>query len=277
MDTVLVTGGTGHLGREVVELLRPLHRVRVLSRSPVAEQADRSADGPEGEPVEWARGDLATGEGVAEAVDGVSAVVHAATFSPAARRGYLRPSDLRSSPPEVDVEGTRALLAACAGSGVDHFAYVSIVGVDRPRGPYLRLKAEAEGLVRDSGVPWSVLRATQFHWLLDRMLGRMTRLPVLPLPIRVPVQPADAADFAEQVARQVAAGPGGMCRDFGGPEVLPLGAIVDQWQRVRGHRTRVLPLPTPSALARVGHAMTCPDGRRGTTTWSRWLASNPPE
>ncbi|WP_371501318.1 NAD(P)H-binding protein [Kitasatospora sp. NBC_00374] len=266
MEIVLVTGGTGHLGRDVVARLKPKCRVRVLARSPGDDEG-----------VEWVRGDLATGVGVAEAVSGVSSVVHAATYSPAAQRGYLRPADLWRSPPEVDVDGTLRLLEAAAREGVGHLAYISIVGVDRPRGPYLRMKLTAEELVRESGVPWSILRATQFHWLVDRMLGKAARLPVLPLPTRLPTQPADSGDFAEYVAECVAGGPAGRCEDFAGPEVLTLGELVDQWQWARGRPRRVLNLPAPAGLMRAGYMMTAPHGRRGTTSWSAWLGAHGPQ
>lgn len=265
MDTVLVTGGTGHLGRDLVRLLKPAHRVRVLSRS--------RGDDPD---VEWVRGDLATGAGVAEAVAGVRTVVHAATRSPAARRGYLLPTDLVRTPPDVDVHGTRRLLDEAARAGVGHFAYVSVVGADRPRLPYLRVKREAERLVRAGGVPWSVLRATQFHWLADRMLSRAARMPVLPVPADLDVQPVDSADFAGYVADRVAAGPGGRCDDFGGPDVLSFGALVAQWQRFRARSARTVRLPVPAPAARAARGLTCPWGHRGTTTWSAWLQANPP-
>src|SRR5690349_1079137 len=86
---VLVTGGTGHLGRDIVSLLKDQgHQVRVLARTPSQDSA-----------VEWIHGDLATGRGITEAVSGTEAIVHAATFSPAARRGTIRPVDLVRSPP----------------------------------------------------------------------------------------------------------------------------------------------------------------------------------
>ena len=92
MDTVLVTGGTGHLGQDLVTRLKRSCRVRVLARS--------AGSDPE---VEWFRGDLATGDGIAEAVVGSQTVIHAATLSPAARRGYIVPKDLWSSPSSVDL------------------------------------------------------------------------------------------------------------------------------------------------------------------------------
>ncbi|MGH3948322.1 MAG: SDR family oxidoreductase [Pseudonocardiaceae bacterium] len=267
MDTVLVTGGTGHLGRDLVGLLTSSQRVRVLARSPGSD--------PD---VEWITGDLATGEGVAEALAGATVVVHAATLSPAARRGYLLPTDLWRSPPDVDVDGTRLLLEESARAGVDHFVYVSIVGVDRPRGPYLRLKHTAEELVSVGGTPWSILRATQFHWLLDRMLGKAARLPVLALPTEVPTQPVDSRDFAAYVVGCITNGPGQRVDDFGGPEVLSLGEVVAQWQRVRDRRRPVVKVPIPSrARKAAADMMTCPGGRHGKTTWTEWLHTHPPE
>ncbi|MEU6883293.1 SDR family oxidoreductase [Streptomyces sp. NPDC046712] len=266
MDTVLVTGGTGHLGRDVVARLKPTHRVRVLSRYPGSD--------PD---VEWIRGDLATGEGIAAAVAGAQVVVHAATLSPAAKRGYLLPADLWRSPPEVDVDGTRRLLEAADRAGVRHFAHVSIVGVDRPRVPYMRVKHTAEDLVRAGKVPWSILRATQFHWLADRILGKAARLPVMPWPTELRTQPVDSRDFADHLVRRVAEGPGGQDTDFGGPEVLTLGELLAQWQQIRGRRRRVLKLPVPAVAERAARDLTCPDGTRGTVTWAEWLRTHAPE
>src|SRR5882724_4655948 len=103
MTIVLVTGGTGHLGRGLVErLVRSGQRVRVFARSP-RDDSD----------VEWVRGDLATGEGLRSALQGVDTVINAATYSPIARRGSVRPVDFFKSPATVDVEGTERLLALC--------------------------------------------------------------------------------------------------------------------------------------------------------------------
>jgi uncharacterized protein YbjT (DUF2867 family) len=261
METLLVTGGTGHLGRDLVDVLNDRYRVRVLARTPGHDPA-----------VEWVRGDLGTGEGVAEAVAGAQSVVHAATYSPAARRGFLLPSDFFRSPSGVDVDGTSRLIDAAQGAGIEHFLYVSIVGVERTPLPYARLKLVAETLVRRSALPWSVVRATPFYWLLDRMLGNMTRLPVLPLPVDLPVQPADTRDFARYLAECVADGPGADRADFGGPEVLSLGKIVKQYQDARGVHRRIRPVSLPKAATRVADALVCPNGRRGQTTWSMWLS-----
>jgi uncharacterized protein YbjT (DUF2867 family) len=263
VDTVLVTGGTGHLGRDLVGVLRHRYRVRVLARTVGQDRA-----------VEWVRGDLGTGDGVAEAVQGVQVIVHAATFSPAARRGFFLPVDFFRSPPEVEVDGTNRLIDAARAAGVEHFLYVSIVGVERAPLPYLRLKLVAETLVRRSGMPWSIVRATQFFWLLDRMLAKMARLPVWPLPTDLPMQPCDTGDFARYLAECLTAGPVGDRDDFGGPEVLTLGEGAQQYQHARGLHRPIRRLPLPKAAARVANALICPDGRRGQTTWSEWLSQH---
>lgn len=266
MDVIAITGGTGHLGRELVRRLTPAHQVRVLSRRPGTDPA-----------VEWVPGDLSTGEGVAELVAGATTVVHAATHSPAAQRGYLHPKDFWRSPPDVDVDGTSRLLEDATAAEVQHFLYVSVVGVDRPALPYLQLKHTAEELVSVSELPWSVVRATQFHWLLDRMFSRAARLPVLPLPGKLPTQPVDAGDFAEYLVECVDDGPGGRREDFGGPEVLTLGDAVRTWQEARHERQKVIDVPAPHKLRRVAEDLTCPSARRGRTTWADWLRSHPAE
>ncbi|MBR0797494.1 NAD-dependent epimerase/dehydratase family protein [Bradyrhizobium jicamae] len=101
MSLVLVTGGTGHLGRDLVSrLVEAGHRVRVLTRRPQPSPG-----------VQWATGDLATGDGLRDALRGVHTVINAATCSPIARRGSMRPIDFIKSPAVVDVDGTARLLA----------------------------------------------------------------------------------------------------------------------------------------------------------------------
>jgi uncharacterized protein YbjT (DUF2867 family) len=264
MDPILVTGGTGHLGRDLVGLLKDGHRVRVLARMPGEDPA-----------VEWVQGDLGTGRGVAEAVAGAQTVVHAATFSPMARRGGPRPVDFFRTPSEVDVEGTRQLLNEARRAGVGHFLHVSMVGLEHlARLPYARVKLAAEELVRGCGVPWSIARATPFYWLLDRMLAKnLPRLPVWPLLGDLPIQPVHSKDFAEYLVECEADGPRGDRQEFGGPEVMSLGELVRQYRDARGLRRPILSVPLPGVTARaLGAGFTCPSGLRGRTTWSAWLS-----
>jgi uncharacterized protein YbjT (DUF2867 family) len=268
MDTVVVTGGTGHLGRDLIARLKGSYRVRVLARS-------KGSD-PD---VEWIRADLATGEGIAGALAGSQTVIHAATHSPAAQRGYFVPKDLWSSPADVDRDGTARLLEEAAAARVGHICYVSIVGIDKPRVPYLRRKLEGENLISSGFIPWSIARAGQFHWLLDRILGRMARLPGVPLPGNLALEPVDTTDFADYIVESVANGPGGRLPDFGGPEVLTFSEAFEQWREIRGRRVRTFAFPLPSVVRNAAAAMSVsgPGSRHGTVTWADWLRSHSPE
>jgi uncharacterized protein YbjT (DUF2867 family) len=259
---ILVTGGTGHLGRPIVaRLAQGGHRVRVLARKPEDDAG-----------VEWIRGDLATGEGVAGAVAGAEVVVHAATNSPAAQRGRYRPGDFFRSPSDVDVEGTRALLEAAEQTGVEHFVHVSIVGLPQmARVPYARVKIAAEELVRRSPIPWSIVRATGFYWLLDRLLAGMTRRRVVLLPAGVSTQPVDSDDFADYVVETATGGPQGERQDFVGPETLTMRDLTEQYLAARGLQRRIWEAPVPRGVKAALGAHKSSDARLGSTTWAQWL------
>jgi uncharacterized protein YbjT (DUF2867 family) len=260
MSTVLVTGGTGHLGSSVVRLLKQReHDVRVLARSPGGDPG-----------IQWVRGDLATGEGIAEAVAGVDSLVHAATSSPMAQRGYPLPGDFVRTPADVDVDGTSRLVEAAAKAGVGHVVHVSIVGLQQAPLPYAKVKIAAEEVVRASAAPWSIVRASAFHWLLDRMLGRMRPLPAWTLP-KFRAQPVDSDDFAEYVVERLLAGPAGECADFTGPETLTLDELARQYLRATGLHRPVVAVPVPERFAEVLGGLAGPDARHGRTTWSEWL------
>jgi uncharacterized protein YbjT (DUF2867 family) len=264
MKTVLVTGGTGHLGRDIVRLLKAEgRRVRVLTRNPGLN--------PD---VEWIKGDLGTGQGIAEAVAGAEMVIHAATNSPAAQRGMLRLRDFVGSPSDVDVDGTRMLLAEAGKGRVEHFLHISIIGVQQSRLPYMRVKAAAEDLVRAGSVPWSILPAAPFYWLLAKMFDTMASRRVWPLPANIDTQPCDSAEFANYVVACLDDGPSGIRPDFGGPQIASMVEFARQYQANRGIRRPILPLHLPRRMVRAAGRQTCQeDGLRGTTTWSHWLAT----
>lgn len=251
---ILLTGGTGTLGGEVVRAAEGAgHTVRIASRRA------RPADVPPAR--EWARMDLETGEELAGALAGVDAVVHAAS-DPKRHAG-------------VDVEGTRRLVEAARAAGTAHLVYVSIVGIHRIPFPYYRSKLAAEQIVADGGVPHSILRATQFHPFVETMIAGAARTPlVLPLPTAFRFQSVATDEVAERLVRAVERGPGGRLPDFGGPEVLRLGEMARAWKAARGVARPVLPLPLPGLVAaafRAGFATLGADGERAKQRWADWL------
>lgn len=247
MSTVLVTGGTGALGRHVVTALHERgDEVRVLSRRPGA-----------GTHV----GDLASGAGVAEAVRGAELIVHAA-------------SDYRRRFGKIDITQTQQLLAAASDS--QHLLYVSIVGIDSIPYAYYRHKLECEQLVSSSGVPYTILRATQFHELLAWPLRASARLPVAALPLDFRFQSVAAVEVGQQAAELVHAAPRHGKLDFGGPEVLTLGQMAGLWRTERGRPRRLMRLPVPGKVGRAFREgrNTCPERAEGRQTWAQFVASD---
>ncbi|MFC4149222.1 SDR family oxidoreductase [Micromonospora mangrovi] len=248
---VLVTGASGRLGRVVLPRLRDDgFVVRAASRQ-------RRAD------PEWVTLDLATGRGLAEAVDGVDAVLHLASAPNAGRRTRA-----------VDVVGTRRLAVAAGEAGVGHLVYVSIVGVDRVPLGYYRHKLAAEEVVRSGPVPWSVLRATQFPEFLDELLRTVSRWGPVIGDRALLAQPVDPGEVAGRLVGMLGAGPSYAVEDFGGPQVLRFDEAVRAWRTARRSRRPLLPVRIPGRLGRAlrAGALTTTVTPTGTRTWADHLA-----
>lgn len=258
VNDVLVTGGTGVLGRAVVtELLARGHSVRVLSRHAGAQVPGTKAS----DRVRLFTGDLAAGTGLAEAVAGADTVVHCASDP----RRYR----------EVDVPGTRRLIETAAATR-PHLVYISIVGCDRIPYGYYRTKTESERLIAESGLPWSVLRATQFHELVLTIAHAVSRLPVVLLPRGLRDQPVDVRDVAPRLVDLVESGPRGRAPDLGGPEVLTAEDIVRALAKTRGRRARIVTFPLAGKVyagLRAGHHLVT-EGETGTRTFADHLAEH---
>jgi uncharacterized protein YbjT (DUF2867 family) len=252
---ILVTGGSGTLGRELVPYLMDAgHTVRATSRRP------RQDDG-----VRWTVTDLGTGEGVREAVAGADAIVHLASATRFGRND-----------PEVDVAGTARLLRAAADAGVGHLVYVSIVGIDRVPMPYYRDKLAAEELIQEGPVPWTIRRFTQFPQLLDGLLRMLSRIgPVLADP-RGQVQPVDIRDVVAQLGDQLLAGPTQRIVEYGGPQVLRFDEVARTWLAARDLRRPVLRLPIPGRVGRALRAggLTTTATPTGVRTWADFLTGS---
>lgn len=211
MTTILVTGGTGTLGRLVTERLRADgHEVRVLSRR----TPPYAVDLREG------------GAGLDAAVDGVHTIVHCA-----------------STQTGGDEKAAANLIAAARRAGVGHLVYISIVGVDRVPFPYYRTKLAVEKAVEESGLGWTVLRATQFHDLPVMLFRTLAKLPVLLLPARVADQPIEVAEVAERLAELAQGEPAGRVEDMGGPQIRTLESLARSYLKVTGRRRAVLSVP----------------------------------
>lgn len=241
MTLILVTGGTGTLGRAVVRKLTEAGRpVRVLSRH--------------GHAV----GDLVTGQGLAPALSDVDIVIHLATTLRGGR----------------DVTATRNLVAAA--KHVRHLVFVSIVGIDRIPIGYYKGKLAAERVVEE--VPHTILRATQFHDLVRKLLAGAAKLPVMPLPA-ISAQPVDVRDVAARLVQLAEDAPRGRAPDYGGPEVLTLDALATEYLRAVHRRRARLPLRFPGKAFRGYRegANLVPSGSpAGTITFAEYLSEVTP-
>jgi uncharacterized protein YbjT (DUF2867 family) len=206
---------------------------------------------------------------LAAAVAGCDTVVHLATGV----RGLYRAIHA------VDVVGTQRLLEHAARAGVRHMVYISIVGVDRIPFPYYRAKLEAERLIqRQAAGGWSILRATQFHDLVDLYFRALRWLPVLPIPKATPCQPVDAGEVAERLRAVVLGGPAGRLADFGGPHVMGSDELAQAWLVATGTRRQLVALPLPGRVAAGFRAglHTSLEHRDGRVSWQEWLARTYP-
>lgn len=249
---VAVVGGTGVLGKALVtELAARGDEVRVLSRTAPSKL-------PEG--ASHHSVDLTKGEGLAEALSGVEVVLDASNSSP------------RDAGP-VLVDGTERLLAAGAQAGVRHHVGISIVGCDLVPTSYYKVKVEQEEAIAAGDVPWSLLRATQFHSLLAWALSQAGRARLMPTG-SARLQPIEPAVVAARLADVAQAEPAGRLADVAGPEVLTLSDLARRWRRADGRW--MLPLPIPM-IGKVGRplregALCNPGAAAGGETFEQWLA-----
>jgi uncharacterized protein YbjT (DUF2867 family) len=254
MNPILVTGGTGTLGRLVVaQLLDAGHQVRVVSRHA------RAAGGPA--PFTAMAVDLRGGEGLDAAVAGVEAIIHCATSA----RG--------------DVQAARNLIAAARRANVPRLAYISIVGVDRVPLRYYRAKLQVERLIQQAGLEWAILRTTQFHDLVLRLATASARLPVMLVPAGTSVQPIDAGEVAARLVElATTAAPAGRVPDLGGPQVRGARDLARAYLRASGRHRLMLPVRLPGAVfggyRQGGHL--APERAVGRVTFEEFLAERLP-
>lgn len=253
---ILVTGAGGTLGRLLIPILTERGcDVRALSR-----RARRGSPGGTGS-FAWAVGDLTTGAGLDEAVEGADAIVHAASNTRGQGRGDTGAA-------------WRLLEAAKRGGRRPHLVYISIVGADRHPFGYYRTKFEVEQTIEGSGLPHTIQRTTQWFQLLDGYLTLAAKSPVLPVP-SAPFQPLDAREAAGRLADLALGEPLGHAEDLGGPELLDAGEIARAYLRATGKRRLVLPFRVPGRAGRAfrAGAHTCLESRRGKRTWAEYLAA----
>jgi len=211
------------------------------------------------------RADLDTGEGVEAAVAGADTILHLAGSN------------------KGDEEKAATLVRAAAPAGARHLVYISVVGadrtpvvsrVDRAMFGYVASKLAAERVVAESGIPWTTLRATQFHDLMLTTARQMAKLPLIPAPSGTSVQPVDAAEVADRLVELALGAPQGLVPDIGGPRVYGMAELFRSYLWAAGKHRPVLPLHLPGKAARAfrAGANLAADRAVGRRTWEDFLA-----
>lgn len=243
---IAVAGGTGTVGRHTVEAVRAAgHDAVVLSRSQGV--------------------DLVTGKGLDYALAGADAVIDVASVE-----------TLKASTAiEFFTAATGNLVSAAANAGVGHLVLLSIVGIDRIPYDYYAGKIAQEKIVEASPVPWTILRATQFHEFAEQMFERAKLGPVHVAP-NARTQPVAASEVGARLAALAAADPQGRVRDLAGPREEQLSDMVRAFARRTGFRGWIprINVPGPQmAGMRAGHALPGPDADLGRQSFAEWLAA----
>jgi uncharacterized protein YbjT (DUF2867 family) len=253
---ILLTGGTGTLGRLVIPLLRDAgYDVRVLSR--------HIHDATAG--IEFVTGDLAKNEGIDAAVKGTEIIVHCG--------GSVK----------GDQDKTLNLVRAASQAGTSHLVYISVVGadripivsgVDRAMFGYFGAKLAAEQVVANSGLPWTTLRTTQFHDAFLIMGKQMAKMPFVPVFAGVRFQPLDAGEVAARLVELALGLPAGLVPEMAGPRIYPMAELLRGYMKAYGKHRLITPMRLPGKAARavrVG-ANLSPDQAVGRVTWEDFLA-----
>lgn len=243
---ITVVGATGLIGRQLVSLLgRRGHHVTGASRE--------------------AGVDLLTGKGLDAALSGAEVVVDV----------------INSATPEDSAEGffertSATLSAAATSSGVRHYVVLSIVGADEMAAGagYIRGKIAQERAAATSGIPWTVVRATQFHELAEPITESLVAGDEVRAPEAM-IQPIDSVEVTAILARIAAGKALNAIHDVGGPEKMSFSDLARTVLRHQGRALRVVddPSATYSGL-KIDQAtlVTDDEAELGTTRLSDWLA-----
>jgi uncharacterized protein YbjT (DUF2867 family) len=258
---IVVTGGTGGLGRRVVARLRDKGRnVRVLSRHP--------GDSEEG--VEYITVDLVTNQGVDAAISGAEIVVHCAGV------GKIK----------ADTAQAQNLVVAAKRAGVRHLVGISVVGaeripvrsaVDRSMFAYFASQRAKERVIEQSGLPWTNLRATQFYdGFILVMVRAMSKMPIVLLPAGTRFQPVDADEVADALTELALGAPAGQVPDIAGPKIYDSESLVRSYLAAIGKDRPILKIRMPGAAAAAirDGANLAPDRAVGRRTWEEFLATS---
>lgn len=220
----MVTGSTGHLGSALLnQLTNSDYKVKVTSR--------RKPDSTD--KFEWVYSDFLSGEGLEEAVKDVEVIIHAAT-SP------------QKNSKMIDVTGFGKFLSKL--QHIKHFIYPSIVGIEDVPLKYYRHKLEAEELLKNSSIPFTIVRATQFHSFVESLLISKPLFNRYFVPRNIKFQSVDKGEFSNHLIDLINKDPQGRIDDFGGPSIMTLKEMAELKIKINNETNKVVSIPLTGKL-----------------------------
>jgi uncharacterized protein YbjT (DUF2867 family) len=247
---LVIIGGTGLIGSKLVTRLR--------------ERGDEAVAASPNTGV-----NTLTGQGLAEALRGASVVVDVSNS----------PSFEAAAVMEFFTTSTRNLLKYAAAAGVTHYVALSVVGTERiPNSPYLQAKNAQEGLIKNGGIPYSIVHATQFFEFVNRIADEASDGSTVRLP-PVLIQPMAADDVAEAVGRVAVGAPVNGTVEVAGPDQFRFDELIRQGLSARHDPRAVIADPHARYFgAELGERSLIPesDARRGEIHFQDWLGQAVP-
>jgi uncharacterized protein YbjT (DUF2867 family) len=166
---------------------------------------------------------------------------------------------------------------------VEHFVHISVIGadripvvsaIDRAMFGYFASKLATERVVAESGLPWTTLRASQFHDAFLLVARGMTRLPIIPVPAGFRFQPVDEGEVADRLVELALGAPSGLVPEMGGPRIYGMADLLRAYLRARGSHRLFVAVPTlgKAAAAVKAGANLAPGRAVGRRTWEAFLA-----
>ena len=257
MKNILLSGGTGQLGKRILKHFYATNYLfTVLTRQENTELTGN---------INYLKADLTKIASLEDALDDDYEVVIHSASNP-------QNSNL------VDVEGTRNLLKTIHKRNVKHFIYISIVGIDQSQYKYYQDKLDAEELIIQSGIPYTILRITQFHdFVLNRIIHPLNiqKDNDFEIPQGLKFQSIDLTDVCEKIRELISKEPTYSRVIIGGPEILKIEEIIkiylDVFKLNNGYKTTAqLNLFVKTFTTGIN---LCPNNRWGKITWNDFLLS----
>lgn len=248
---ILITGASSSLGHHLIKILGEKFPLILCARQPKNKTSEN---------IEWIKFDMENPPPIE--MGGVKKIIHLA-------------SSVDKKSFKIDVEGTRNILEQARRNDVEHFIFISIVGVDTLPIKYFRIKKQVEQIIIQSGIPFTILRSTQFFPFFEKEINKYFRFPIAFLPSDILYQPIDISIVAKKLAKISLAEPVNDILEIGGAEILDLGEAARIWRNTKSLSKPIVELPL-SLLGKFGKklkngALTTNESSQESLTWNEWI------